>query len=111
MVAVVHAIYNSSHHLASCLQLADQNIEDLMAKRGFQAMPEHEDVWVVPVSQVPATYNLHAQMQAAADTAREDIDKEAESAMDRVDEEPSSPRSKQPRKPKQQVPTCLHNNT
>ena len=108
LVAVVHITYYSSHHPASCLQLADQNIEDFMAKRGFNAMPKHEDIWVVPVSQVPAAYNLHARMQAAADTAREDIDEEAESAMDRPDEEPSSPRSKQPRKPKQQVPICLH---
>ena len=100
-------MYWSGHNPACCLQLADQNIEDFMAKRGFHAMPEHEDTWAVPVSQVPAAYNLHARMQAAADRVGEE--EEAELARDRLDEEASSLRSKQPRKPKQQV--YLHAST
>lgn len=86
------------------MQLAEQSIEEFMARRGFNAMPEHEDTWAVPVSLVPATYNLHAQMQAAADSTRGG--EGAEPSVDRPDAEASSPRSKQPRKPKLQV--CLH---
>lgn len=96
---MVKLTYCSSYHPACCLQLAGQNIEDFMAKRGFHAMPEHEDTWAVPVSQVPAAYNLHAQMQAD----RAEGEEEAELAKDRLDEEAFSLRSKQPRKPKQQV--------
>ena len=107
LVAVVSASHYSSHQPAYCLQLAEQNIEDFMAKRGFHAMPEHEDTWAVSVSQVPAAYNLHAQMQAAAVRAQEAIDEEAESAMDK-DEEPPSPRIKLPRRPKSQVAHMLH---
>lgn len=106
LVAMISASHYSSHQPAYCLQLAEQNIEDFMAKRGFHAMPEHEDTWTVPVSQVPAAYNLHAQMQAAADRAQEVIDEEAESSMDK-DEEPSSARSKPPRSSKPQVTTCF----
>ena len=67
-------------------------------------MPEHEDTWAVPVSLVPAAYNLHARMQAAADNTTEDVG--VEPPVDIPDAEASSPRGKQPRKPKLQV--CLH---
>lgn len=99
--------YNGSQQPACCLQLAEQSIEDFMAKRGFHAMPEHEDIWAVPVSQVPAACNLHAQMQAAADRAQAGIDEEAESSVGKLDERPTSPRSRKPQKAKPQVPTCF----
>ena len=86
------------------MQLAEQSIEDFMARRGFHVTPEHEDTWVVPVSLVPATYNLHARMQAAADTTTEDVG--VEPPVDNPDAEAPSPRGKQPCKPKLQV--CLH---
>ena len=31
-----------------------------MDRRGFRALPEHEQVWAVPVSKAPAAYNLRA---------------------------------------------------
>ena len=72
-----------------------------MAKRGFHAMPEHEDRWEVPVSQVPAAYNLQARMQAAADKGRQG--EAAEAPLSDADEDSSGALSKQPRKPRQQV--------
>ena len=33
-----------------------------MDRRGFHALPEHEQVWAVPVSKAPAAYNLRAHL-------------------------------------------------
>ncbi len=44
------------------VQLAGQSKEAFMDRRGFRALPEHEQVWAVPVSKAPAAYNLRAQL-------------------------------------------------
>lgn len=33
-----------------------------MDRRGFRPLPEHEQVWAVPVSQAPAAYNLRGHL-------------------------------------------------
>ena len=87
------------------MQLADQSIEDFMTRRGFHAMPEHEDTWAVPVSLVPAAYNLHARMAASADhgSAEEEEGRAELQMMVGPDADSSSPHDKQPCKPRQQV--------
>ncbi len=42
------------------VQLAGHSTEAFMDRRGFRALPEHEQVWAVPVSKAPAAYNLRA---------------------------------------------------
>ncbi len=42
------------------VQLAGHSTEAFMDRREFRALPEHEQVWAVPVSKAPAAYNLRA---------------------------------------------------
>ena len=95
-----------SQHIWSTLclvvQLAGQSVEAFMAKRNYHAMPQHEDVWQAPVSDVPAAYNLHARMQDLAEQHQR------EQAQDPMEEEPHQDqhqpaKEQQPRKPKQLV--------
>ena len=44
------------------VQLAEQSVESFMDRRGFRALPEHEQVWAVPVSKAPAAYNLRGHL-------------------------------------------------
>ena len=80
------------------MQLANQDVEAFKAKRNFLAIPEHEDQWLVPVSEVPVSYNLQARMQAAADKTLQQAPEEAAHEAD-----PVPPRDNQPRKAKQPV--------
>ena len=63
------------------VQLAGQSVEAFMDRRGFRALPEYEQVWAVPVSEVPAAYNLRAHL--ADLTEQEDEDSISQSTADR----------------------------
>ena len=95
----------------SCLrvmQLAGQSVEAFMAKRNYHAMPAHEDVWEVPLSDLPAAYNLHMRMQAVAEKNQQEPEA-ADLPDDSVRDHPGPGKDAQPRKPKQPVShvTCL----
>ncbi|DBA78596.1 TPA: hypothetical protein ACH3X1_008526 [Trebouxia sp. C0004] len=62
-------------------QLAGQSVEAFMDRRGFRALPEYEEVWAVPVSKMPAAYNLRAHL--ADLTEEEDEDSISQSTDDR----------------------------
>lgn len=63
------------------VQLAGQSMEAFMDRRGFRALPEYEQVWAVPVSNMPAAYNLRAHL--ADLTEQEDEDSISQSMEDR----------------------------
>ncbi len=63
------------------VQLAGQSVEAFMDRRGFRALPEYEQVWAVPVSKMPAAYNLRAHL--ADLTEQEDEDSISQSMEDR----------------------------
>ena len=52
-----------------------------MDRRGFRALPEHEQVWAVPVPKTPAAYNLRAHL--ADLTEQEGDDSMSEGREDR----------------------------
>ena len=83
------------------MQLAGQSVEAFMAKRHYRAMPAHEDVWEVPLSDLPAAYNLHMRMQALAEMEHQPGT--ADVPDDSVNEQPWAAKDAQPRKPKQPV--------
>jgi hypothetical protein len=56
-------------------------MEAFMDRRGFRALPEYEQVWAVPVSNMPAAYNLRAHL--ADLTEQEDEDSISQSMEDR----------------------------
>ena len=72
-----------------------------MTRRGFHAIPVHEEPWKVPAAEVPAAYNLQAKMQAAAEKARQNEAAETSSAGH--NEEPALPQRREPRKAAQRV--------
>ena len=55
------------------VQLAGHSTEAFMDRRGFRALPEHEQVWAVPVSKAPAAYNLRAQLAELGEQEDEGI--------------------------------------
>ena len=87
--------------LCLVLQLAGQSVEAFMAKRNYHAMPQHEDVWAAPVSDMPAAYNLHARMQALAEEHQKEH--EQETVEESEQDQQQAAREQQPRKSKQPV--------
>ena len=86
----------------SCvLQLAGQSVDAFIAKRNYHAMPQHEDVWAAPVSDMPAAYNLHARMQALAEQQQQE---QAEDTLQEPEQDHhQAAREQQPRKAMQPV--------
>lgn len=85
------------------VQLAGQSVEAFMDRRGFRALPEYEQVWAVPVSEMPAAYNLRAHL--ADLTEQEDEDSISQSTEDRQAARTPADR---PFKAKQKVVKVMH---
>lgn len=62
-----------SPSIGCCAQLAGQSVESFMERRGFHALPDHEEVWAVPVSEAPAAYNLRGHIIDAAEDHEEEL--------------------------------------
>lgn len=84
-------------------QLAGQSVEAFMDRRGFRALPDYEQVWAVPVSEMPAAYNLRAHL--ADLTEQEDEDSISQSTEDR---QAARTPAERPFKAKQKVVKVMH---
>lgn len=74
-----------------------------MDRRGFRALPEHEQVWAVPVSSTPAAYNLRGHL--ATLTEQEEDESTSQAAED---EHATRTQAQRPFKAKQKVVPGMH---
>ncbi len=76
-----------------------------MDRRGFRALPEHEQIWAVPVSKAPAAYNLRALTDIS------EQEEEGSISQSREDKQAGRTAADRPVKAKQKVVKVMRGTT